>query len=41
MVTPLARYAVTIRDGHVHRHGAPKDVLENDQLILTEVKEEL
>jgi ABC-type glutathione transport system ATPase component len=41
MVASLARYAVIIRDGHVHRHGAPKDVLENDQLILTEVKDEL
>jgi hypothetical protein len=41
MVAPLARYAVTIRDGHVRKHGAPKDVLENDQLILADVKEEL
>jgi hypothetical protein len=41
MVAPLARYTVTICDGHVHKHGAPKDVLENDQLILADVKEEL
>jgi hypothetical protein len=41
MVAPLARYAVTIRDGRVRKHGAPRDVLENDQLILVDVKEEI